>query len=141
VTANLLTPVKVEQAVTAKSTIHHDGSYVAPATININGLYVTLSKTGLVKETHRKHELLHFAYVAEWESYRAVFVFRQFFLHEDTSLPMQLFVAGFKTFDYGQVWMSIQGCINQMYGKTPTDLRMGVPVHVTNFDGLSVTLT
>jgi hypothetical protein len=28
-----------------------------------------------------------------------------------------------------------------MCGETPTDLRMGVPPHATNFDGLSVVLT
>jgi hypothetical protein len=30
--------------------------------------------------------------------------------------------------------------INQLCGETPTDLRMGIPAHVTNFASRSVTL-
>jgi hypothetical protein len=43
--------------------------------------------------------------------------------------------------DYGHVWILRNGCLNQMCGETPFDLRMGVPAHVTNFVGLSVTIT
>jgi hypothetical protein len=59
-------PAKVEQAVIAKSTIHHDGSYVVPATIDNDGLSLTPSKIGLVRGAQRKHELLHFGYVAQY---------------------------------------------------------------------------
>jgi hypothetical protein len=48
VTANLRTHAKLEQDATAQSTINSDGSYVVPATIDING--VSLSPA--------KHELL-----------------------------------------------------------------------------------
>jgi hypothetical protein len=37
--------------------------------------------------------------------------------------------------------MLIRGYINQLCGKTPTDLRMGTPLPTTNFVGLPVTLT
>jgi hypothetical protein len=42
--ANLRTPAKVEQAVIAQLAIHFDGSYVVPATIDIDGLALPLSK-------------------------------------------------------------------------------------------------
>jgi hypothetical protein len=44
------------------------------------------------------------------------------------------------TIDTGHVWMLIRGHINRLYGETPSDLRMGVPVPTTNFVGLSLTL-
>jgi hypothetical protein len=58
--------------------------------------------------------------------------------HEDTSPPI---FARFTTSDYGHVCMLIGGCVNQLCGETPTDLRIGVPVHVTNVVSFSVTLT
>jgi hypothetical protein len=57
VTANQRAPAIVELAVTAQSTIYSDGSYVVPATIDIDGLSLTPSKTILVKEAQRKYEL------------------------------------------------------------------------------------
>jgi hypothetical protein len=38
------------------------------------------------------------------------------------------------------MWMLIRGHINRLCGKTPTNLRMGVPASTTNFVGLTVTL-
>jgi hypothetical protein len=96
VTANLRTPAKVEQAVIAQSTFHHDGTYVVPSTINIDGLYLTPSKKGL-----RKFELLHFGYVAHWEAFRGAVISRQFF-----------FFTRFTAADYGRVWMLIKGYTN-----------------------------
>jgi hypothetical protein len=64
VTANLRTPAKVEQIVITQSTIHHDGTYVVPSTIDIDGLSLTDFKTRLLKETQCKFDLLHFGYVA-----------------------------------------------------------------------------
>jgi hypothetical protein len=37
--------------------------------------------------------------------------------------------------------MLIRGYINQLFGHTPTNLRMGALVPTTNFAGLPVTLT
>jgi predicted oxidoreductase len=37
--------------------------------------------------------------------------------------------------------MLIMGYVNHFFGETPSNLRMGVPNHVTKFDGLSITLT
>jgi hypothetical protein len=51
VTANLRTPPKGSQAVTAQSTINPAGSYVVPSTIGIYGLTLTPSRTRLLKET------------------------------------------------------------------------------------------
>jgi hypothetical protein len=47
----------------------------------------------------------------------------------------------FNAVDSGPVWPLIRGYINQLYGQTPTDLRMGAPMPTTNFAGLPVTLT
>jgi hypothetical protein len=44
----------VEHAVTAQTFVHHEGSYVAPITVDIDGLSLTPSKIGLLKEAHRK---------------------------------------------------------------------------------------
>jgi hypothetical protein len=63
------TPTKVEEVVTALSTVHPDVFYVVPTTVDIEGLSLTPSKIGLVKETQRKYELLHFSYVAQWKSF------------------------------------------------------------------------
>jgi 8-oxo-dGTP pyrophosphatase MutT (NUDIX family) len=46
VTANLRTQSEVEQDVLTQSTINHDGTYVAPAPIDIDGLPLTPFKTG-----------------------------------------------------------------------------------------------
>jgi hypothetical protein len=53
VVANLRTPAKVEQAVTPQSTIHYNGSYVVPASVDIDGLSLTPSKIGLVGKDQR----------------------------------------------------------------------------------------
>jgi hypothetical protein len=54
--ANLRTPAKVQQAVIAQSTVHHDGSYAVSAVIDINGLSLTPFVTCIVKEFQRKYE-------------------------------------------------------------------------------------
>jgi ADP-ribose pyrophosphatase YjhB (NUDIX family) len=64
VIATLRTPAKVERVVTIRSTIHSKGSYVFPATVDIDVLSLTPSRTGLVKEIPCKIEMLHFGYVA-----------------------------------------------------------------------------
>jgi hypothetical protein len=87
VIANLRTPNKVEHVVTAQSIVHRDGCYVVPTTGSIDGLSLTPCKIGSVKEAHHKFELLHFGYVAPWNFFRAVELFGQLFLHEDSSLP------------------------------------------------------
>jgi hypothetical protein len=52
-----------------------------------------------------------------------------------------LFYFWLTSIDYGPLWMLIRGYINQLCGLTPTDMRMGVVVPTTNFDGLHVTFT
>jgi hypothetical protein len=66
--------------VTALSTINPDGYYIVPSTIDIDGLTLTPSKTGLLKETHRKFEQLHFSYVAQRETFRDAITFKQLLL-------------------------------------------------------------
>jgi hypothetical protein len=67
---------------------------------------------------------------------------RQIYIHQNTSLPMQLFFQPrFTAASHGPVWMLIKGYVNKLCGETPTDLRMGIPANVTNFDGYCVTLT
>jgi ADP-ribose pyrophosphatase YjhB (NUDIX family) len=47
--ANLRTPAKLEHVVTAESTINSDGSHVVPATIDIDGPFLTPAKHGVSK--------------------------------------------------------------------------------------------
>jgi hypothetical protein len=47
----------------------------------------------------------------------------------------------FSSVDSGHVWMLIRGYINQLCGKTPTDVRVGTPMPTSNLAGLPVTLT
>ena len=70
VTSHLRTPAQLEQAVTAKSTINPDGSYVVPETLDIGGLNLTPAKTGLILAMKHKSELLHFGCVTQWEAFR-----------------------------------------------------------------------
>jgi len=65
VTSNLRAPLEVEHDVTAQSTVHPNGSYVVPTTVDIDGLSLTASKIGLVRETRRTYEFLHFGYMAQ----------------------------------------------------------------------------
>jgi hypothetical protein len=91
VVANLRTPPKFSQAVTAQSAINPDGSYVVPSTIDIDGLTLTPSKTGLLTESQRKFEILHFGRVTQWEAFRGVVISKQLFPHDYTSLPRMFF--------------------------------------------------
>jgi hypothetical protein len=86
VSAEMRTLAKVELAVTAQSTVRRDGSHGVPTIIDIDGLSLTPSKVGLLKATERKYEMLHFGYVAQWESFRGVVISQCFFLHDDSSL-------------------------------------------------------
>jgi 8-oxo-dGTP pyrophosphatase MutT (NUDIX family) len=86
-TSHLRTPAHVEQAVTAKSTINPDGTYVVPETINIDGLNLTPAKTGLLRAEKHKSELLHFGYVTQWEIFcRTVYSHSPVF-QDDISIP------------------------------------------------------
>jgi hypothetical protein len=51
-----------------------------------------------------------------------------------------IFIAPFYGCRRWPVQMLITDYVNEMCAETPTDLWMGVPVHVTNFVGLRVTL-
>jgi ADP-ribose pyrophosphatase YjhB (NUDIX family) len=139
---NLRTPAQVEQAVLAQSTVNPDGTYVVPETINTDGLNLTPAQTWLIRAEKHKSELLHFGYVAQWESFfRAV---RQHapVLHDDTSIPRQFHMySRFTTVDSGHVWLLIRGHINRLTGEGPTNLRVGTPMPTHNLDGLPVTLT
>jgi hypothetical protein len=140
VTTNLRTLAKVEHVATPQSTFHHDSSYVVPVVVDTDGLSLTPSKIGLV--TQRKYELIHFGYMAQWESFRGATISRQLFLQEDTSSPRRLFYhPPFTASDYSLAWMLIKGYTCQLCGETPIDLRMGVPAPTTNYNGMSVTLT
>jgi hypothetical protein len=141
VNANCHTPLKIGQAVTAQPTIHLDGTYVVPATIDIDGHSLTRSTTRLLREAQRKHGLSHFDCVAQLESFRAAAISRQLFFHQKTSLPQfnSFSIPRFTVSDCGAMWMLIKGYINHLCGAAHTDLRMGVAAPTTNFFGLSVT--
>jgi hypothetical protein len=68
---------KVEHVVIVQSKVPHDDSYVVPTTVDINGLILTPYVTGLVKESQRKYELLHFGFVAQWQPFRVIILSRQ----------------------------------------------------------------
>jgi hypothetical protein len=66
VTANIRTPTKVEQAGITLSTAHYDSTYTVPTIVDIaDGLFLTPTKIGLVKETQRKFKLFYSGYVAQ----------------------------------------------------------------------------
>jgi hypothetical protein len=142
VTTHLRTPAQLKQAVTAQSTINPDGSYVVPETIDVGGLNLAPAKTGLLLAMKHKSELLHFGYVTQWDTFcRAVYTSQTLF-HDGTTIPRQFFMyPRFLSVDSGPVWLLICGYINQLCGETPTDLRVGTPMHTTNLGGLLVTLT
>jgi hypothetical protein len=122
-------------------TVHFRGSYVVLATIAIDGLSLMPFVTDIVKEYQRKHELLYFGYVAQWQPFQVAVLSRQILIHRDTSLPMDLFFqVHFPADCFGIVWMLIKGCINKLCGEAPIDLRMGVSDPVTHLVGLSETL-
>jgi hypothetical protein len=142
VTNHLHTPAQLDQVVTTQSTINPDGSYVVPEILDISGLNLTPAKTGLLPAMKHKSELLHFGYVTQWETFRRAVYTSQALFHDNTTIPRQFFMyPRFSTVDSGHVWLLIRGYINQLCGETPTDLRVGTPMHTRNLAGLPVTLT
>jgi 8-oxo-dGTP pyrophosphatase MutT (NUDIX family) len=104
VTAYLRTHAQLEHVVIAQSTINPDGSYVVPATIDIDGLSLTPAKHGLLPAVKRKYELLHFDYATQWETFRRYVYTHQVLCHDDTSLPKEfLFYSRFSSVEYGFV--------------------------------------
>jgi hypothetical protein len=87
VAANIRTHAKLVQAVTTQSTINQDDTYVVLSTIDMDGLSLTPIKTGRLPEVIRKFELLHFGYVAQWETFRRAVTTDHLLCHEDMSLP------------------------------------------------------
>jgi ADP-ribose pyrophosphatase YjhB (NUDIX family) len=85
VTSNLRTLAKLEQVVTAQSTINPDGSYFVPATNDIDGLSLTPVKYGLLSALKRKFELLHCGYVSQWETFLLAITTQHVLYHDDTS--------------------------------------------------------
>jgi hypothetical protein len=83
---------QLEQAVTSKSTISPDGSYVVPETIDIGGLNLTPAKTGLLPAMKHKSEFLHFGYVTQWETFRRAIYKSQALFHDGTTIPRQFFM-------------------------------------------------
>jgi 8-oxo-dGTP pyrophosphatase MutT (NUDIX family) len=92
VTAHLRTLARLEQAVTAQSTISPNGSYVVPETIDIGGLNLTPAQTGLLPAMKHKSELPHFGYVTQWETFRRAVYTSQALFHDDTTIPRQYFM-------------------------------------------------
>jgi hypothetical protein len=142
VTANLRTPAKDERAITTQSTIQYDDTYyTVPTTVDIDGLSLTPTMLGMVKDTQRMYELFHFGYVAQLDFFRGNMLFLDNFVSTKT-LPHQLFFhPRFIASDCGHVKIFIKGCISQLCDETPTDLRMRSPPPTINFDGMTVTLT
>jgi hypothetical protein len=70
VTGDSRTFARVEQATDAHSTINPHGTYVVPESIDIDGPSLTPTKIELIPSSIRKFELLHFGYVAQWETFR-----------------------------------------------------------------------
>jgi ADP-ribose pyrophosphatase YjhB (NUDIX family) len=87
VTTHLRTPAKLEQAVTAQSTINLDGSYVVREPIDIGGLNLTPAETGLLNARKHKSELLHFGYVSQWGTFRRAMYTSHALFHDDTIVP------------------------------------------------------
>jgi hypothetical protein len=95
ISAIVRTPTKLIQDVTTQSTINLDGIHVVQATIDIDGLSLTPTKSRRLLDVIRKFELPHFGYVAQWEPFRRAVTTNHLLCHEDTSLPRQfLFTLG-----------------------------------------------
>jgi hypothetical protein len=108
VPVNIRTHAKLVQVVTAHSTNNPYAIYVDSATIDIVGLSLTPTKIGLLLAIIRKFELLHFGYVAQWETFRRAVTTHQLLCHEDTFLPRQfMFYSRFSSVDSSHVWMLI----------------------------------
>jgi ADP-ribose pyrophosphatase YjhB (NUDIX family) len=142
-TTHLRTSAHLKQAVIAQSTINANGSYVVPATIDIDGLSLKSAKNhGLLPALKHKYELLHFGYVTQWETFCRSIYTHQVLCYDDTSIPRQFFLyPRFTSVDSSHVWMLIRGYIDHLCGVIPNDLRMGAHVHATSFARLLVTLT
>jgi hypothetical protein len=108
VAANIRTHAKLVQAITAQSTNNPYVNYVVSATIDIDGLSVKPTKIWLLLAIIRRFDLLHFGYLAQWETFRRAVTTHQLLCHENTSLPRHfLFYSRFSTVDSGHVWMLI----------------------------------
>jgi hypothetical protein len=102
--------LRLEQCVTAQSTINPDGSYVVPETLDIDGLNLRPAKTGLLSVMKHKSELLHFCYVTQWETFRCAVYTSHALFHDDTTIPRQFFMyPRFSSIDSGPVWLLIRG--------------------------------
>jgi hypothetical protein len=71
--------------------MQHYGYDVVPAMIALNGLTMTPTATGAIRETQRKYEITYFGFAAQWLAFRAAVLSRQLYLDGETSL-MELFV-------------------------------------------------
>jgi hypothetical protein len=106
VAANIRTLAKLVQAVAIQSTINLDGTYVIPATIDIDGLSLTPTMIGRLPYVIRMFEILHFGYMAQWETFYQAVTTNQLLCHEDTSITRQLlFYSRVSTVDRGPMWM------------------------------------
>jgi ADP-ribose pyrophosphatase YjhB (NUDIX family) len=106
VAANIRTHAKLVQAATAQSTINHDGTYIAPATIDIDSLSLTPTKIGLLHAIIRKLELLYFGYVAQRKTFRRAVTTNHMLCHETVSYRDNFFF----TFVFQLSTMVICGC-------------------------------
>jgi hypothetical protein len=97
---------KVEQATTAQSTISPYGTYVVPESIDIDGLWLTPTKIELIPSSIRKFELLHFGYVAQWETFRRAVTTNHLLCHDDTARAVSFIFSFFNCRLKGHVWMS-----------------------------------
>jgi hypothetical protein len=78
-------------------------SSVAPAAITLDGLAMTPTDIGAIKETQRKYELLHFGFEAQLEPCREVKWSRQIYIHRDTSQGSSFFQPRFIVLSFGHV--------------------------------------
>jgi hypothetical protein len=84
-----------------------------PSTVELDGLTLTPSKNGLLKETQREFELM--THVAQWEAFTCAVISKYIFAHEDTSLPRHIyFFTIFTAADFGSIRMLIKGYMNEM---------------------------
>jgi hypothetical protein len=115
VAANIRTHAKLVQAcaATAQSTINHDGTYIAPATIDIHGLSLTPTKIGLLHAIIRKFELLYFDYVARRKTFRRAVTTNHLLCHETVSYRDSYRDGFFFTFVFQLSTMVICGCLSK----------------------------
>jgi hypothetical protein len=109
VIANLRTLTNVEQVVTPSRLLIVMVLTSFQNRLTLRVFRLRRLRLGYFLQYIRKFKLLHFGYVAQWETFRRAVTTNRLLCHDNTSLPRQfLFYYRFSTNGFGHVWMFIR---------------------------------